>query len=155
MKLKYPYKIEIYKKFDDVRLEFENEQEPPNNELISLFLGSDVQPSIGSVKDTIEELDSVLSGKKEKFECSYNGSYIEADKYQVIIEELFPDDEDNPVQCTVETIELRKLMLIWYREVVEYTYEQGRIDAEKRENTLKWTKEQEYIGAILEQDLKG
>lgn len=129
VKLKYPYKIEIYKKFDDVRLEFENEQTPPNNELISLFLGSDVQPSIGSVKDMIEELDS----------------------YQVIIEELFPNDEDNPVQCTVETIELRKLMLIWYREVVEYTYEQGRIDAEKRENILKWTKEQEYIGTILEQ----
>ncbi|WIY62019.1 hypothetical protein [Bacillus arachidis] len=64
-----------------MRLEFENEQEPKNSELISLFLGSDVQPSIGSVKDTIRELDSVLNGKKEKFECSYNGSCIEAYKH--------------------------------------------------------------------------
>lgn len=129
-----------------VRLEFENEQEPKNSELISLFLGSDVQPSIGSVKDTIRELDSVLNGKKEKFECSYNGSCIEAYKHQVIIEELFPDDDDdddNPLMCQIETIELRKLILTWYRAVVIYQNKQGVI--EEKEEVLDWIEEKQKL----------
>ncbi|MDM5153543.1 hypothetical protein QUF88_06750 [Bacillus sp. DX1.1] len=154
MILKYPYKIKIHEKFGSVRVEFENEQEPKNNELISLFFGSDVQPSIGSVKDTIGELDSVLNGKKEKFECSYNGSYIEVDKHQVIIEELFPDDDDNPLTCQIETIELRKLLLIWYRAVVTYQNKQGVIEIKEKEEALDWIEEQQKIGDKLEENLE-
>ncbi|SDZ36502.1 hypothetical protein [Bacillus sp. 166amftsu] len=134
-----------------MRLEFENEQESKNSELISLFLGSDVQPSIGSVKDTIRELDSVFNGKKEKFECSYNGSCIEAYKHQEIIEELFPDD-DNPLTCQIETIELRKLILTWYRAVVIYQNKQGVI--EEKEEVLDWIEEKQKIGEGLEKNLK-
>ncbi|PFE06461.1 hypothetical protein COE15_06375 [Bacillus cereus] len=137
-----------------MRLEFENEQESKNSELISLFLGSDVQPSIGSVKDTIRELDSVLNGKKEKFQCSYNATDIEMDRYKTVIEELYPDDEDHPLQCEIETIELRKLLLIWFEELTQYRYTRGEIKKEQKEIILNWMEEQQKIGDKLEENLK-
>ncbi|WP_051317015.1 hypothetical protein [Ectobacillus panaciterrae] len=75
------------------------------------------------------------------------------DRYKTVIEELLPDDEDNPLQCEIETIELRKLLLVWFKELVQYRNERGKLEKEEKEKILKWIEEQQQIGDKLEQNL--
>lgn len=76
------------------------------------------------------------------------------DRYKTVIEELYPDDEDYPLQCEIETIELRKLLLVWFEELTQYRYTRGEIKKEQKEIILNWIEEQQKIGDKLEENLK-
>ncbi|WIY62020.1 hypothetical protein [Bacillus arachidis] len=54
--------------------------------------------------------------------------------------------------CQIETIELRKLILTWYRAVVIYQNKQGVI--EEKEEVLDWIEEKQKIDEELEKNLK-
>ncbi|WP_242222711.1 hypothetical protein [Bacillus cereus group sp. BfR-BA-01380] len=154
MELKYKYGFNRSERFNDVRINLYMNNKLNNTELITIFFGSDIQRSFISVKNDLEDFDRVLRGEEEKIECSYNANYIEMDQYKTVIEELFPDDEDDPLQCEIETIELRKLLLVWFKELTQYKYERDKIEKEEKEIILNWIEEQQKIGYKLEENLK-
>ncbi|MDM5153544.1 hypothetical protein QUF88_06755 [Bacillus sp. DX1.1] len=154
MQLKYQYHFTKLERFNDVMIELNENETLYNPDLITIFFSSDIQRAHSSVKKAIGEFDKVLSGVEEQFQCSYNATDIEMDRYKTVIEELYPDDEDHPLQCEIETIELRKLLLVWFEELTQYRYTRGKIKKKEKEIILNWIEEQQKIGDKLEENLE-
>lgn len=71
-------------------------------------------------KDYLEIFDSVLSGKVEKDSASGNACSFEVDKNKTVVELLYPEDENKPETCSVDTCELRSLMDEWLQKRAEF-----------------------------------
>lgn len=71
-------------------------------------------------QEYLEIFDNVLSGKVEKDSASGNACSFEVDKDNTVIEFLYPEDENEPEVCTVNTKELRTLMDEWMQKRAEF-----------------------------------
>lgn len=73
----------------------------------------------------LEIFDNVLSGKVEKDSASGNACSFEVDKEKTVIEFLYPEDENKPEVCTVNTRELRSLMDEWLQKRAGFLKNKG------------------------------
>ena len=76
-------------------------------------------------QDYLEIFDNVLSGKVEKDSASGNACSFEVDKEKTVIEFLYPENENEPEICTVNTRELRSLMDEWLQKRAELLKTKG------------------------------
>ena len=76
-------------------------------------------------QDYLEIFDNVLSGKVEKDSASGNACSFEVDKEKTVIEFLYPENENEPEICTVNTRELRSLMDEWLQKRAEFLKTKG------------------------------
>jgi hypothetical protein len=138
---KYNYTIIIREDIKCVDLVI-NSGDIKNQELVSLFFNSDIQGGFNSLKVEIMELNRLLSGECEIYECSFNATYLEANKNSTKIEDLYPEYSDNPKICEIETVEFKKFLLIWAREYAKYKYKIGKIREQEKNERIKWIEEQ-------------
>ena len=108
--MKYPYRIEYIelgpkRKMPVMRL-------PKEIELVTTFLSSDVQQS--NADFFLSAIDRVLQGEETFLSVSGNVCALEIKKdFTRVIDTLADDGIGNA--CTIETHELRELMVIWSR----------------------------------------
>jgi hypothetical protein len=116
--MKYPYHIEyISRGYPVMRL-------PAEIDPVSTFLFSDVQLSRSSGEYYLSAIDRVLSGDVPFWEVMGNACDIEVKKDFTQVTDRYESDEvNNP--CTIETSELRELIVIWMDAVEHRPDSQG------------------------------
>lgn len=110
--MKYQIKhLEYQGKVDEMVFVFDKEFS-----VLSDFLG-DVS---SFPADYLKIFDDVLAGRTEKDSMSGNACYFEVDAEKTFIDALFPEEENHPECCTVNTRELRQLMDEWLQKRAEF-----------------------------------
>ena len=86
-------------------------------EILSAFLFSEVRSHSGI--DVLECIDKVLMGKlkSNEFHGNVYGIEISPDKTRVV-DDLADDGEGN--WCEIDTKELRNIVKIWYKKLLEF-----------------------------------
>lgn len=89
---------------------------PSEISIVADFLASDIQG--GSAEPWITEIDQVLNGKEKSSNFGGNACELEINPDFTKISNHYVEDEK--YSCTIETSELRELILIWEAENLKY-----------------------------------
>ncbi|EJQ50050.1 hypothetical protein IEI_03002 [Bacillus wiedmannii] len=89
---------------------------PSEISIVADFLASDIQG--GTAEPWITEIDQVLNGKEESSKFGGNACDLEIKPDFTHISNRYIEDED--YSCTIETSELRELILIWEAKNLKY-----------------------------------
>lgn len=75
------------------------------------------------------------------FESGGNLNLISFDKYKILIEDIFVDEDEGDCICIIEMVEYIKIILIWVKESIKYKNKRGVLVIEEVDERMGWIKE--------------
>lgn len=138
--VKYNYSLEFNEKYNEVILDFSQEDSLDFSYMISDPLGSDISLRIDELKEDVDNYIKLLKGLIPRYDHGGNASSVTSYKDVTIIEDPFFDEEEDSAEpiCKLETIEFLKIILIWARENYKYKCKREVITREEAELALNW-----------------
>jgi len=138
--IKYKYKLKYMDEFNEVILDFDEEQSLEFASMISDPLGSDIPWRFKDLKKDIDHYVDLLRGNIPEYRHGGNASSVISYKDYTIIEDPFYDEEEDEIEpiCKLETIEFVKIILVWAYETYKYKSMKGIIALEETEMVMKW-----------------
>ena len=83
---------------------------------VGVFLWAEVS----SLERYVKYIDDVLDGKRDSDEVDGNAYCVYIKKYFSVIEDMLAEKDDESVRCTVDTMELKKIILAYIQKRKEF-----------------------------------
>jgi hypothetical protein len=138
--VKYRYSLDYKEKYDEVVLDFSDEESLEFAYMISDPLGSDIPWRFKDLKKDIDNYINLLRGSIPEYRHGGNASSVISYRDYTIIEDPFYDEEEDEVEpiCKLETVEFVKIILVWAYENYKYKSERGAIAREEAGIVMNW-----------------
>ncbi|AZK48578.1 hypothetical protein [Paenibacillus lentus] len=138
--VKYKYSLDYKEKYDEVILDFSEEESLEFAYMISDPLGSDIPWRFKDLKIDIDNYINLLRGNIPEFRHGGNASSVISYRDYTIIEDPFYDEDEDEIEpiCKLETVEFVKIILVWAYENYKYKGERGVVSREEAEMVMNW-----------------
>ena len=137
--VKYRYLLDFKENYNEVVLDFSQENSLEFAYMISDPFGSDISWRFNELKNDVDIYIELLRGHLPEYRHGGNASSVISYRDITIIEDPFYDEEDEiePI-CKLETIEFVKIILVWAYENYKYKCKRRVIAREEAEMVMNW-----------------